>query len=125
MINAIKEDPIRFESIEIHARSIFLQGMLLQEIMFQQETFPQWYGLWGNYHTWLNQIGLTALEACIGVVQAQDCIDKYIIGIDNICQLQEIVAVISQCASINVPECLSIADPMLLNPTNWRVSDAP
>ncbi len=123
MINAIKRDPIRFESIEIHARSIFLQGLLLQDIIFQKTRFPRWHRLWGNYHTWLDQIGLTALEACIGFIQAHDCIDKWIVGIDNICQLQEIVAIISQGLSIKVPEDLSIVDPMLLNPTNWLVRD--
>jgi len=125
MINAIKRDPIRFESIEIHARSIFLQGVLLQEIMFQQATFPRWHRLWDDYHTWLSQTGLTALDACIGFIQAQDCIDKYIVGIDNICQLQEIVAIISHGLSIKVPACLNIVDPMLLNPTNWLVGDGP
>jgi len=104
--------------VEVQARSIFLQGLLLlkpEEIPIQ---FKKWNSLWKEWHQWLNDNSLSALRACLGFVFSQPVVDKVIIGVSSIRELKEIVPLID--ASIpDIPLSIQSTDINLIDPRSW------
>jgi aryl-alcohol dehydrogenase-like predicted oxidoreductase len=106
------------KSIEVHARSVFLQGLLLMTEQSRPVKFNRWKDLWKLWHEWLNDNQITALEATIRYAISTPEIDKVLVGVDSKSQLQEIVTASSGSLPV-VPKELFTNDPNLLNPANW------
>ena len=105
--------------IEIHSRSIFLQGLLL---MSQQERFykfNKWDGMWKVWHEWLSDNRITALEATTRFAFSLKEISKVIVGVETKEQLEKIMLA-SNGKLPSIPAELSINDINLLNPSNWK-----
>ena len=103
---------------EIHARSIFLQGLLLNFEMMSERKFVNWQQIWGAYKEWLKFSELSPLEACISHVSSYGCISKLVVGIDNLLQLKQIILA-SKNKSVRAPESLLSNDNKLINPLSW------
>ena len=106
------------KDIEVHARSIFLQGLLLMSEQNRPEKFNRWSGLWRIWHEWLNDNQLTALEATTRYAVSMPETSKVLVGVDNVDQLKEIVASSTRVLP-KVPNELFTNDTDLLNPSNW------
>lgn len=103
---------------EIHVRSVFLQGLLLMEAARRPATFNRWQPLWDRWHRWLDEQALTPLQACLEFVLPHSEIDRIVIGVDNVKQLQEILRA-ANTMGVSVPQSFATEDPRLLNPSNW------
>jgi len=106
------------KDIEVHARSIFLQGLLLMSEQNRPEKFNRWSGLWRIWHEWLNDNQLTALEATTRYAVSMPETSKVLVGVDNVDQLKDIVASSTRVLP-KVPNELFTNDTDLLNPSNW------
>ena len=104
--------------IEVHARSIFLQGLLLMTDDRRPSQFSRWNSLWGVWHQWLNDNNITALEATIRYASSIPEISKILVGVDTKTQLQDIVQATKGDLPV-VPKDLFTNDSDLLNPVNW------
>jgi aryl-alcohol dehydrogenase-like predicted oxidoreductase len=111
---------LKEKSIEIHARSLFLQGLLLMSKQNQSKKFSRWDNLWNLWHQWLNDNKITALEATIRYAIAVPEISKVLVGVDTKKQLQEIVKA-SKGLPPTLPKELFTNDVGLLNPSNWKI----
>lgn len=106
------------KKIEVHVRSVFLQGLLLMRKDLRPEKFARWGSLWAIFHDWLDSNEMTALQACLKYVLSFPEIDKVVIGVDSLSHLK-------QCLELNwreilpVPTDLYCDDLNLLNPSNW------
>lgn len=81
---------IKRKKIEIHARSIFLQGLLLCE----QNNLPKKFKknvFFNEWFYWLKKNNYNQLDICLEFVKNIKYIDKIIIGVDNFAQLKMIV----------------------------------
>ena len=105
--------------IEVHARSIFLQGLLLMNAKHRPKKFDRWQPLWDEWHCWLANHGTTALQVCIGFAMSLPEIDRVIIGVDSLEQLEEILACRETSVAIP-PETLASEDLDLINPSLWN-----
>ena len=103
----------------IHARSIFLQGLLLMQKEDRPEKFLIWKELWEQWHQWLEKSGQTALEGSLQYALSFKEIDRVIVGVENVSQLFEI-ANASVKNTKNSPEQFSLDDERLLIPSNWN-----
>lgn len=109
------------QGVEVHARSIFLQGLLLMSKDSRPKYFSQWDSLWKLWHEWLSDNKLTALEATVRHAISTPEISKVLVGVDSKEQLQEII----QAADGDIPtipEILLTDDADLLNPVNWKIN---
>lgn len=107
------------KGIEIHARSIFLQGLLLMPERSRPDKFKRWGALWKTWHEWLVDNQITALEATIRHAISMSEIFKVIVGVDTQDQLEEIVS--ASCGKLpDIPHDLFTDDDNLLNPSNWE-----
>ena len=107
------------QGIEVHARSVFLQGLLLMTEQSRPKQFDRWSNLWKLWHEWLTDNQLTALEATIRHVISTSEISKVLVGVHSTDQLRDIV----KAADGNlptIPEDLFTFDNDLLNPSNWN-----
>ena len=104
--------------IEIHARSIFLQGLLVDLKTMKKLKFIKWKQIWEKYHEWLAFSNLSPIEACISHVSSYECISKLVIGINNLSQLKEIILAAKK-KSIRAPKSILSTDNKLINPSLW------
>jgi len=111
-------DKIHNRGIEVHARSVFLQGLLLMTEQSRPKQFNRWEGLWKLWHEWLNDNKLTALEATIRYVISMPEISKVLVGVDSKGQLRDIVKAADGKLPA-LPEELFTDDADLLNPSSW------
>ena len=111
-------DELKQRGIEVHVRSIFLQGLLLMPATSRPKKFQRWKKLWDRWDQWLATSGTTALQSCLQFALAEPAIDRIIVGVETVRQLHEIIdAASTTCPSI--PDELMCSDTMLLNPSQW------
>ena len=106
--------------IEIHTRSVFLQGLLLMDMDKRPKYFDRWSNLWKFWYEWLSDNKLTPLEASIRYMISKSEISRVLVGVDNKDQLKNIINA-SDGNIPTIPEELTSDDPDLLNPGNWVI----
>ncbi|WP_339136117.1 MAG: aldo/keto reductase [Candidatus Electrothrix sp. GW3-4] len=83
---------LKKRGVEIHARSIFLQGLLL---MRPDELHSYFDPIKRHIQTYQNEIhshGFSLLSSAVQFVKSIDLIDKVLVGVDSVVHLQEISA---------------------------------
>ena len=106
--------------VAIHIRSAFLQGLLLMPSEKIPVYFTPWASLIKQYHHWLNQQGISPLQACLSYLNQYSDIDKIIVGVDSIWQLKQIAAAMDTPIT-DIPDCLQSVDEGLINPSRWQL----
>ncbi|PPR41500.1 MAG: hypothetical protein CFH22_00532 [Alphaproteobacteria bacterium MarineAlpha5_Bin12] len=117
----LKNDMINFlknKKIEIHIRSIFLQGVLLMDSKTRSKKFKKWNKIWKIYDNWLKEKKLSKIQACLNYVLSFSDIDKIIIGYDNHKQLIDVLDL--KKIKVSAPEDIYSKDKALINPFNWK-----
>ena len=109
---------LRDLKVELHVRSVFMQGLLLMPATLRPAKFQRWQPLWAEWDRWLSAHQLTPLEACLRYALSFNEIQRVIVGVDTPRQLKEIVAAASGELP-SVPFGLRSNDAALLNPSNW------
>jgi aryl-alcohol dehydrogenase-like predicted oxidoreductase len=107
------------EGIEVHARSVFLQGLLVMPALSIPEKFKNWLPLFNTWHKWLLENNTLATYACIGFIQAHPQISKAVVGVQSIFQLEQLIQASMQSPITQWPEIRS-TDEALINPSNWN-----
>ena len=120
LINNGLLNKIYAKGIEIHTRSVFLQGLLLMDIDKRPKYFERWSSLWKFWYEWLADNKLSPLEASIRYMISKPEISRVLVGVDNKDQLQKIINAVDGNLP-PIPEELSTNDPDLLNPGNWKI----
>ena len=104
--------------VEIHARSAFLQGLLLMQPQAIPEKFKYWESLWDAWHDWLRVNRISAVEACVAFQQSFPQITKVVVGVDNLEQLEQLIMVANIDFQNEWP-LISSDDENLINPSRW------
>ncbi|NEO46433.1 MAG: aldo/keto reductase [Moorea sp. SIO4A3] len=114
-------DRLHQSGVEVHVRSVFLQGLLLMEPAARPVQFGRWNTLWDQWQQWLADTNLTPLQACLRFGLNQPGIDRVLVGVDSLVQFQEIL----EAATGEIPELpdtLHCDDLDLINPARWHLS---
>jgi len=105
--------------IEVHARSLFLQGLLLMPPSARPVKFSRWKPVWQAWDDWLNTAGITAAQACIAFALQREAIARFVIGFDSPSQLEELMSL--RIGDLPPkPQQLASLDPALINPACWN-----
>lgn len=112
---------LKSKAVEVHVRSIFLQGLLLMNPSDRPVYFDQWELLWKEWEQWLYKSELNPLQACISFVLSNPNIDRVVVGVESLYQLQEILSV-RTVTSETAPDKLCCDDPDLINPARWQLT---
>ena len=104
--------------VTVHARSAFLQGLLLMPRTALPEWSRRWDGLWDCWYDWLDSEDLPALEACLGFALAEPRLERVVVGVDNLQQFNELLSGVEGTTSIP-PKALTTEDLDLIDPSRW------
>lgn len=108
------------EEIEIHTRSVFLQGLLLMPNNRIPKNFYKWSNVWEKWSLELKKNDLSAVEACLLYPLSLPEIEHVIVGVDSADQLNELIKRSkSKHSQIDFSFMIS-NDQSLINPSNWN-----
>jgi aryl-alcohol dehydrogenase-like predicted oxidoreductase len=113
-------DRLKQRGVEVHARSAFLQGLLLMDEASRPQQFARWSGLWKTWHDWLAEHRLEPLDGALGFALANPAIDRVVVGVELASQLTAIISA-SRHQAPPAPESLATEDESLVNPSKWNV----
>lgn len=102
--------------IKVHARSVFLQGLLL--MTKRPDKFNRWNALWDEWDCWLRQTSLTPLEACLRYVLSCEGIDRFVVGVDSADQVEQILSASIGLAP-DTPNWRPSVPAELVDPSRW------
>jgi aryl-alcohol dehydrogenase-like predicted oxidoreductase len=112
-------DKLKKQGVEIHARSAFLQGILLMPLDLIPSYFYPIIKKFEDFNTTANKLSLTNLELALSYIYSIREVDRIIVGVKTEQQLLDIVnSKIVEVLSEDVRH-LSITDPCFLNPSLW------
>jgi len=106
--------------IEIHVRSIFLQGLLLAPKALIPDKFNRWSFLWTRWNEWLIANSIKPSHACIDFVSSFEQINRVIVGVNSVEHFKELIEGFG-CVGQNWPP-ISSSDLDLIDPRRWDVS---
>jgi len=107
------------KKIEIHIRSIFLQGVLLLPKNKIPQQFHGWNDIWNDWHEWLEINHIDPVHACLSYAKSIKGIDKIVIGVDSLSQIKKIINFYNINLIHEFPN-ISSTDKSLINPSKWK-----
>ncbi len=112
---------LKHKGIEIHSRSVFLQGLLLMK----PDQLPAQFELIRDHqaklHKQLSDSGLTLIEGCLIFCLNQPYIDKIFIGCETLGQLSEVLSNSAHsCHPFLDLEPYAIDDQKVIDPSRWH-----
>ena len=110
---------LTIDNVEVHARSVFLQGVILRGISELNSYFDPWISDFEKWEIFCRKYSVSKLQAALGFVKAEERINKIIVGIESCNQLQQILeAYRADTREIFVGPCEDVA---LVNPLMWKI----
>jgi len=114
-------EKIKELNIEIHARSVFLQGLLLLPLDDVPSYFSQIKNQLENFTIRAKELSLSKLELALAFVQSINEIDKIVIGINSLGQLYEIINSTNVRLNIFDFESFSVENQKIIDPSQWKL----
>ena len=112
---------LKNKKIEVHARSIFLQGLLIMNPAQIPKYFDKWKILLQRWHNYCIEIGSSPKSVALSFSSSQNLIDKVIIGIEKSTQLMEIIDLPAVSSNLNL-SFLSCEEEDLIDPSFWNIN---
>jgi aryl-alcohol dehydrogenase-like predicted oxidoreductase len=114
-------DDLASRGIEIHARSIFLQGLLLKTAQSLPSNFLKWANLWKDLDEFFASNNLDRYLYLIDLILRDSRISKVVIGISSIDELIALVRGMDRIPLKNfVSYSVSKVDTQLIDPREWN-----
>lgn len=112
-------ESLKKSGVEVHTRSAFLQGLLLMPAQNRPMKFRYWAEVWQEWDRWLLETGLSPLQACLRYANSLSCIDRVVVGVDSVGQINQIVDAASGELQ-SLPLFKPLQDARLINPASWH-----
>ncbi|MFH1686494.1 MAG: aldo/keto reductase [bacterium] len=114
---------LRHRGVEIHARSIFLQGLLLMDPNDLDPYFAPVRGHLMRIGDIIGQTRMQRLSAALRFVFDQETIDMAVVGVCSQRELLEVIdALVAPSKAIPFGE-MALNDPKYVDPRNWRPAE--
>ncbi|MGE3341989.1 MAG: aldo/keto reductase [Vicinamibacterales bacterium] len=107
--------------VEIHARSVFLQGLLLLPPSDVRARVPAAVEAHATWTAWCESRGLSPLLAALAVTRAFPGVSACVVGVDQRSQLQQIVAAAQHAGPLDAP-MLQCDDLDVIDPRRWTAA---
>ncbi|MBE0367404.1 aldo/keto reductase [Pseudoalteromonas aurantia] len=110
-------------NIEVHARSSFLQGLLLMDLQDIPKYFLPWLDKLALFSQVASELSLSNLELALSYVVKEPNIDKLVIGVNDVKELEQVTQAYNKALDVehNRLPNLSSLDPKLINPAHWQL----
>jgi len=107
---------IKKKNIEIHVRSIFLQGTLLIKKSKLPKNLKKFKKEWSAWEKWISENKVNPLHVCLLFILNQSKLDGIVLGCDNINQFKQILKIKKR--KFLMPK-FNIRNIKLIDPRKW------
>ena len=114
-------DQLSALNIEVHVRSVFLQGVLIANPKDRPQRFQPWSEHFTRFDEWVHSTGMSAMACCLGFALQQPGVTKLVIGTTSKESLTEIMTSIPNI-HLEVPADLQSSSEQLIDPRVWSVA---
>lgn len=108
-------------NIEVHVRSVFLQGVLITSPQDRPHRFQSWSEHFAVFDKWVRSTGMSAIACCMGFALQQPGVAKLVIGTTSAKSLGEIMNSIPN-SILEVPAHLQSSVEQLIDPRFWNAA---
>ena len=108
-------------NIEVHVRSVFLQGVLIANPINRPQRFEPWSEHFALFDEWVRSSGVSAMACCMGFALQQPGIAKLVIGTTSAESLDEIMNSIPNSV-LEAPTHLQSSVEQLIDPRFWNAA---
>lgn len=112
---------LKSAGIEVHGRSVFLQGLLLMSPQAIPAYFSPLRDTLEEYRNYVESLGLTPLQAALGFALGLPELDCVIVGVNTAWQIQETLAAQAVHVAPREMARFALTDPAMLDPSQWRL----
>lgn len=111
---------LKSQGVEIHARSIFLQGALIGDPESLPARFEPFRGRIRAFQAAARAVGLTPQAVCLGFVRECTPVDVAVVGVESLAQFEEILrAASAEFGSFDFSR-FATGDANLIDPRRWN-----
>jgi aryl-alcohol dehydrogenase-like predicted oxidoreductase len=114
-------DQLTALNIEVHVRSVFLQGVLIAKPENRPQRFQPWSDHFARFDEWVLSSGVSAMACCLGFALQQSGVAKLVIGTTSPESLTGIMTSIPNM-KLEVPADLQSSSEQLIDPRVWSVA---
>ena len=114
-------DQLTALNIEVHVRSVFLQGVLIAKPENRPQRFQPWSDHFARFDEWVLSSGVSAMACCLGFALQQSGVAKLVIGTTSPESLTEIMTSIPNM-KLEVPVDLQSSIEQLIDPRSWSAA---
>jgi aryl-alcohol dehydrogenase-like predicted oxidoreductase len=114
-------DRLLEQDVRVHARSAFLQGLLLMPVDQLPDYFTPWQVLLSRWHAWCAKLGKTPVQAALAYLHGIGGIERVVVGVDSPEQLQDILMAV-RSEPVPPPADLYSQDLPLIEPFRWKLT---
>lgn len=104
--------------VEVHTRSVFMQGLLLMTPAKRPPFFRKWREHLLRWDAAVGGRSEQSLTLCLGFTKTQPCISRVVVGVDSLKHLHQLAEIWEHAAPFDATG-LACDDPQLLEPSNW------
>lgn len=110
---------LKDKGVEIHVRSVFLQGLLLMPLERLPTYFEPVRPLLVRWHAAAREQGMSSVQAALSFVRDLPEVDVVLVGVESSSQLQTCIVDFSIDGAFNASG-LASNDPAFVNPIMWK-----
>jgi aryl-alcohol dehydrogenase-like predicted oxidoreductase len=110
--------PAALPGLEIHLRSVFLQGLLLMPHDAARTRLPAAAAALQRWHAWVQAAGLEPLPAALAVARSFFAASTVVVGAETCAQFEAIADAWSSARPLPAPH-LAETDPLVIDPRRW------
>lgn len=115
-------DALAERGVEIHARSVFLQGFALAEPGALPPHLAAYRDALARFRRLAAEHGVTPLRLALAAAEREPAIDRIVVGVQSRANLTEIIAAAADPPPTADLAACAVDDPRLINPALWRVA---
>jgi aryl-alcohol dehydrogenase-like predicted oxidoreductase len=120
MITSGHLELLKNEGVEIHARSVFLQGLLLMPLSSIPAFFEPIRPLLTRWHAAAHAQGLTVNQAALAFVKNIPYVDTVLVGLDSLAQFRSCFDDFAMEINFDATG-LASNEPIFVNPSLWQL----
>ena len=113
-------DRLKSKGVEIHARSAFLQGLLLMAPDRWPAEFEPHFTQLRQFHDIAAELGLSPLRAALGFAMNLREVDQVVCGVNSLQQFQDLVEAAQTRFDSRAFDEVRCDDVDLIDPTRWK-----
>lgn len=111
---------LKEKNVEVHVRSVFLQGLLLMDLNKVPEYFTPILPLLKRWHMAAKEQGFTLLQAALSFARDAVGVDVVLVGVENMQQLNDCTDAFYMDRCFDATG-LGSRDTRFVNPAKWQV----